>query len=93
VIPLRAGDCEPRAVAMFVLSHRHAPAECRSAFAAWRGFVSPLRGQPALASCRDGGHAIWWTVDAPDGEAARQLLPSFVAARTEVTTVCRVDIP
>jgi hypothetical protein len=42
-------------MATFVLCHRHEPAECRFAFAAWRGFDSPLRHATALASCAVGG--------------------------------------
>ena len=38
--------------------------ECGVVFAAFKGHQSPLRHQPTLASCRSGGHAIWWTVDA-----------------------------
>ena len=35
---------------LFVLVHHHEPDECRFAFAAWKGFDSPLRHQPAVAS-------------------------------------------
>jgi hypothetical protein len=80
-------------MATFMLCHRHSAQECRSAYAAWHGFSSPLRGRPTLASCRQGGHIVWWTVDAANGEAALKLLPPFVAQRTEVTKVSRVAIP
>ncbi len=46
----------------FILHHRHQPEECPSAYAAWKGFESPLRGQQAPSSCRLGGHEIWWEV-------------------------------
>jgi hypothetical protein len=46
-----------------------------------------------LASCRSGGHAIWWTVDAASEEGALRLLPSYVAERTTAARVSEVDIP
>ena len=82
-----------RWMATFVLSHRHEPAECAIAHAAWRGFDSPLRRHPALGSCAGGGHALWWTVDAAsEGEALAQV-PPFVAERTTVERVGSVSIP
>ncbi len=72
-----------------MLSHRHAPEECRVAFAAWKGFESPLRGRETIGSCRHGGHALWWTVEAPDEAAALAQLPPYVAARTEVRRSAR----
>jgi len=80
-------------MAKFVLSHRHDPAECSVAVAAWRGFASPLRRHPALGSCAAGGHALWWTVDAPDEAAALAQVPPFVAERTRVERVSSVSIP
>jgi len=77
----------------FMLAHKHEPAHCPTAFAAWRGFESPLRHHPVLASCVRGGHAIWWTVEAPDPESALAQLPPFVAERTVVTEVKEVPIP
>lgn len=62
-------------------------------FASFRGHESPLRHRPTLASCRSGGHAIWWTVDAETEEEALRLLPLFVADRTTVTHVTEVEIP
>jgi hypothetical protein len=77
----------------YLLQHRHQPDECGVVFASFKGHESPLRHQMTLASCRSGGHAIWWTVDATcEGEALR-LLPSFVAVRTTVTRVSEVQIP
>jgi hypothetical protein len=76
-----------------MLSHRHDPAECRVVFAAWRGFESPLRHLPTLASCAEGGHAMWWTVDAEHAEGALSQLPPYVAERTEATKVSEVQIP
>src|SRR5262245_47264420 len=72
---------EARAVARFLLEHRHEPKECGVVFAAFKGYESPLRHLPTLASCRSGGHAIWWTVDAEDESDALRLLPRYVAAR------------
>jgi hypothetical protein len=76
-----------------MLSHRHAPSECEAAFAAWRGFDSPLRHSPTLGSCAEGGHALWWTVDASDGRAALALVQPYLAERTEVAEVSEVEVP
>jgi hypothetical protein len=70
-------------MASFLLHHRHDPAECGAAFAAWRGFDSPLRHHAAPSTCLAGGHALWWQVEAHDVTAALALLPTFVARRTE----------
>lgn len=78
---------------VFVLTHRHEPHECRAAFAAWKGFASPLRHRPALASCLEGGHRAWWRVEAADAGAALAQLPPFVAARTQVEPAREVTIP
>jgi hypothetical protein len=77
----------------YLLHHRHDPRECGVVFAAFKGHESPLRRQPTLASCRSGGHAIWWTVDAASEREALRLLPFYVAARTTVTEVNEVEIP
>ena len=77
----------------YLLQHRHPPAECGVAFAAFKGHDSPLRRQLTLASCRAGGHAIWWTVDADSEDDALRLLPFYVAERTTVTRVSEVRIP
>ena len=62
-------------------------------FASFRGHDSPLRHRATIASCRSGGHEIWWTVDADDEADALRLLPFYVAERTSVTTVSEVQIP
>ena len=77
----------------FMLTHKHEPAECRVAFASWHGYDSPLRRQPALGSCAEGGHSLWWTVDAPGEAEALAQLPDYVAERTEVSAVSEVSIP
>ena len=77
----------------FLLQHRHEPPECGAAFAAWKGFDSPLRHAVALASCLEGGHSVWWEVEAADARRALALLPPFVATRTTVTAVSDVAIP
>jgi hypothetical protein len=77
----------------YLLHHRHDPHECGVVFASFRGHHSPLRHQPTLASCRSGGHAIWWTVETETAEDALRLLPSYVAERTTATRVSEVDIP
>jgi hypothetical protein len=46
-----------------------------------------------LASCRSGGHAIWWTVDAASEKDALELLPFYVAKRTTIARVSEVQIP
>ena len=77
----------------YVLEHRHRPAECTAAFAAWLGFDSPLRHHAAPSTCLAGGHTVWWHVDAPDRDAALALLPAFVAKRTAAVPVRDVQIP
>jgi hypothetical protein len=77
----------------YLLHHRHEPHECGVVFASFRGHRSPLRHQRTLASCRSGGHAIWWTVDAVTEQDALALLPSYVADRTTATSVSEVQIP
>jgi hypothetical protein len=76
-----------------MVHHRHEPEECAAAFAAWRGFASPLRRTEALASCRFGGHELWLTVDAASREQALALLPRFVAQRAGATQIHEVEIP
>jgi hypothetical protein len=77
----------------YLLQHRHEPQECAVVFASFRGHDSPLRHQPTLASCRSGGHAIWWKVEAGNETDALALLPAYVAARTTISHVSDVDIP
>lgn len=77
----------------FILHHHHEPNECPAAYAAWRGFDSPLRGLQAPSSCRLGGHEIWWQVEAVDYDDALGQLPPFVGQRTVATRVNKVDIP
>ena len=77
----------------YLLYHRHEPHECGVVFASFRGHRSPLRHQSTLATCRSGGHEIWWTVEAAtEGDALGQL-PFYVAERTTVTSVSEVEIP
>ena len=77
----------------YLLHHRHEPDECGVVFAAFRGHQSPLRHRATLGSCRSGGHAIWWTVQADSENDAIALLPFYVAERTTATRVSEVDIP
>jgi hypothetical protein len=77
----------------FVLSHRHEPKECAIAIAAWKGFASPLRHGRPLGSCANGGHRLWWTVEAVDPASALSMLPSYVAQRTVVEEVREVQLP
>ena len=78
---------------IYVLKHRHRPDECDAAFAAWQGFISPLRGSPALSTCLEGGHELWWTISAQDSFAAYELLPRYVADRSSLVRVREVRIP
>jgi hypothetical protein len=77
----------------YVLQHHHEPRECGVVFASFKGHQSPLRHRATLASCRSGGHSIWWEVDAESREAALALLPTYVAERTTVARVNEVEIP
>jgi hypothetical protein len=76
-----------------MLEHRHTAAECGAVFAAFSASESPLRRQPATASCHYGGHRIWWEVDASTEEEALARLPRYVAERTAVTRVRTTEIP
>ena len=80
-------------MARYLLEHRHEPLECGVVFASFKGQTSPLRHRATLASCRSGGHAIWWTVDAASEEDALRLLPPYVARRTTVARVNEIEIP
>jgi hypothetical protein len=77
----------------YLLYHHHEPHECGAVFASFKGHRSPLRHQPTLASCRSGGHSIWWTVEAESEQDAIALLPFYVAERTTLTSVSEVRIP
>ena len=80
-------------MACYLLHHRHEADECGVVFASFKGHHSPLRHRATLASCRSGGHAIWWTVEAGSEEDALALLPFYVAERTTITRVSEVQIP
>ena len=77
----------------YVLHHRHEPHECGVVYASFKGHESSLRHTTALASCRSGEHAIWWTVHAASEGDALALLPFYVAERTTATSVSEVEIP
>ena len=77
----------------YLLQHGHQPRECGVVFASFKGHTSPLRHRATLASCRSGGHAIWWTVEAETEEEALALLPRYVAERTTASRVSEVEIP
>ena len=77
----------------YLLHHSHEPNECGVAFASFKGHRSPLRRQSTLASCRSGGHSIWWTVEAASEDEALALLPDYVARRTTAARVNDVQIP
>jgi hypothetical protein len=77
----------------FLLHHRHDPAECAAAFAAWNGFASPLRRSQPASTCLSGDHSLWWRVEAVDPAAALALLPRYVACRTVPIEVRDVEVP
>ena len=77
----------------YLLHHHHEPPECGPAFAAWKGFDSPLRRHLTFGSCLQGGHSIWWNVAAASETEALGLLPAYVADRTTVIAVNEVAIP
>jgi hypothetical protein len=89
----RPGNGRLGRMTQYLLHHSHEPDECGAVFASFRGHRSRLRHCPTLASCRSGGHAIWWTVEAESEHDALALLPPFVADRTTVTSVSEVQIP
>jgi hypothetical protein len=80
-------------VSRYLLHHRHAAEECGVVFTSFKGHESPLRHRATLASCRSGGHEIWWAVDADSESDALRLLPFYVAERTTITCVSEVLIP
>jgi hypothetical protein len=80
-------------MARYLLQHRHESDECGVVFNSFKGHQSPLRHRTTLASCRSGGHAIWWTVDAATEHEALHLLPTYVAERSIATRVSEVGIP
>jgi hypothetical protein len=80
-------------MATYVLVHRHQANECRRAYAAWKGFDSPLRRTRTFASCARGDHRVFWTVEAVNERSALAQLPDWLAARTEASEVSSVAIP
>ena len=88
-----AGGGKLDRMSRYLLEHRHQPHECGVVFASFKGHESPLRHQATVASCRSGGHAIWWIVEAASDEEALGLLPPYVAERTTVACVSEVEIP
>jgi hypothetical protein len=77
----------------FILEHRHDASECDAVFAAWQGFQSPLRHERVQSTCLDGGHTLFWIVEALDRAAALALLPRYVAGRTRAIHVRDVVVP
>jgi hypothetical protein len=77
----------------FLIHHKHEPRECPAAFAAWKGFASPLRRETTIASCLAGGHEIWWEVTAPGETAALAQLPQYVARRSKAIPISDVRVP
>jgi hypothetical protein len=84
----QAGD-----MPVYFLQHQHEPDECAAAFAAWTGFDSPLRHQPAASTCLTGGHAVWWRAHAKNAAAALAMLPPYIAERTTPLEVREIETP
>lgn len=80
-------------MAFFLLHSRHDEAECPAAYAAWRGFDSPLRHTAPYASCLWGGHEVWWETEAEDERTALRQLPPFVAERARAIRVTKAQLP
>jgi hypothetical protein len=80
-------------VSHFLLHNHHAAEDCGVVFAAFRGFASPLRHREALASCRSGGHEVWWRVTADNAAGALSQLPRYVATNTTAIRVHPVAVP
>ena len=80
-------------VPYFLLHNRHEPDDCGAVFAAFRGFVSPLRHAEALASCRSGVHEVWWRVAAEDAAGALRQLPHYVAGNSTAIRVDPIAVP
>ncbi|WP_250030846.1 hypothetical protein [Paractinoplanes maris] len=78
---------------LFLLHNRHTAGDCGVVFAAFRGFPSPLRHSAALATCRGGGHEVWWRTTAADETTALRQLPSYVATTSTATRVEWFDTP
>jgi hypothetical protein len=95
----KAGDHGPplvgRAEELASLEEDRQPSECGVVFASFKvhRHPSPLRHRATVASCRSGGHAIWWTVEAESEEAALAQLLAYVAERSTVERVSEVEIP
>jgi hypothetical protein len=80
-------------MARYLLHHRHEERQCGVAYAAFKGEASPLRRRPAVASCRSGGHEMWWVVEAGSPADALAQLPHFLATRATATPITEVQIP
>jgi hypothetical protein len=77
----------------FLIHHRHDSSDCSVVFAAFKGFETPLRHRPTIASCEFGDHTIWWRVEAANETEALGLLPYYVAQRSTATRIREVEIP
>ncbi|HZN90606.1 MAG TPA: hypothetical protein VFB44_16625 [Thermoleophilaceae bacterium] len=80
-------------MAFFLLHSRHSESECPAAYAAWRGFESPLRRSDPYTTCMGGGHELWWATEAEDETTALRQLPPFVAERTRAIRVTQAQLP
>lgn len=77
----------------FRLVHRHQAHECPAAYASWKGYTSPLRGNSAVSSCLAGGHEIWFDLEAESAADALAMLPRYVAERSVAARIGEVSIP
>lgn len=76
----------------YLLRHSHDAADCEVAFAAWKGFASPLSGTTLLSSCPGGEHDVYAVVTALGPDEALGQLPPWVRSRATATLVRDVRV-
>lgn len=76
----------------YLLRHAHDADDCAVAFAAWKGFESPLRGTTLTSTCPGGAHEVYAVVTAPGPDEALGHLPPWVRARASATLARDVRI-
>lgn len=76
----------------YLLRHSHDAADCEVAFAAWKGFPSPLNGTSLMSSCPGGAHDVYAVVTAAGPEEALAQLPPWVRSRATATLVRDVRV-
>lgn len=73
-------------MAEFMLHHTHGADECQAVFDALKepGEAESLSGTRFFCCCPSGEHSGYFTLEAPDAEAAVAMLPSRLRATTRV---------